>query len=242
MDEKINIKIVNLNNKSRKGLYVYVKAKNKPSRYYKFNNKQGQIDATKNYYIDKYIKKINKKNIDTYNNYKKAYNEKIKGIKPYKRKRVYRQAEQYISKIKKRGSIESNIKKGIKDSVIKDIVTAKTEDITKAKKELLKDLVLDKDLLNLLISNENFNKLKNRMEYRLKAIDKYGNILIRAQAHGKTINQVQQELRKAIKNNKEVSSFKYRFLDYIKKLKWEGCRTREGTIRNVQIQCIFRRG
>lgn len=236
----IKINIVTLNNKSRKGIYLYVKGeKGTPARYYKFTNDKAQIDATKQYYVDKYVKK---KSIGTYKNYQKAYSDKAQGIKPKQRTKAHRQAEQYISKIKKRGSIASNIKRGVQSSTIQNILSSKTEDLTKIKKELLEDLVLDKDLLNLLITDENFNKLKNRLEYTILAKDRSGSTLIEASVHGKTLNEVKNEIQKALNNNMEVSKTKYRFLDYLKKLGWEGERKKDGVINNVQLTVVFRKG
>ena len=47
-------KIVNLNNRSRKGKYVYIKGEGVPGRYYKFKS-NNQIKQQKDEYSNKYL-------------------------------------------------------------------------------------------------------------------------------------------------------------------------------------------
>ena len=60
--KKITIRYKNLNNKTRRGNYLYISAKGLPPRYYKA--KQGVPDSTYiQYYLDKYEKKRKVKGI-----------------------------------------------------------------------------------------------------------------------------------------------------------------------------------
>jgi hypothetical protein len=234
----VKINIVQLNNKSRKGLYLYVKAKGLPSRFYKFGSGQGQIDATKQYYEDRYIKK--KKDI-RYRDYNVAYQEKFLGIKPSKRTSIHRKAEQYLAKVKKEGTLTSQLKKGVSTSTIKNILVSGNSDFSRVKKELLENLVIDKSLSKILTSEENFNKLKNRLDFVVLAKND-NETLIELSAHGKTLNKVKTELKKALEGNTGVSKHKYRFLDYLKKNGWEGERKGEGTIKYVEVKVTLRKG
>lgn len=236
-DTRIDVK--ELNNKGRKGLYLLVSSKGKPGRYYKFNFGQAQIDATKVYYEDRYL---NRRNTGSYARYIKAFSERSLGLKPQSRLPEHRKAEQYLAKIKKTGSILSQIKTGTKTVLINNILTVSDQELESKKVELLQDLILDKQLMSLLSKDHNFDKLKNRLDFRLVAEDEKGNSLFEATTHGKSIRDVREHIRKAFKNNTHVSKQKYRMLDYLQKLGWTGERTGEGEIARIKLYVTFRRG
>ena len=206
----VDIHIVNLNNKSRKGLYIYVKHKGKPTRYYRFTGGQAQIDATVKYYEDRYLKKGSTKS--SYYQYRRAYQEKVTGVKSVKRGRVQRQAEQYLAQVRKRGGIQKQFTKGVGSGVVEDILNASKKDIQRAKEDTISSLVLDKKLLGLLTNDQNFNKLKNRLDYKITAVDSSGNTLIEASVHGKDVQDVQNTVKRAFFGNSYVSKQKYRML------------------------------
>jgi len=228
-----------LDNKSRSGTYYYVKFDNKPGRYYKFDGSDAQIDIIKQYYADRYIKKKSK---GSYKLYSKTYTEKIKGVKLHKRSSISRQADQYVSKLKKQKPILDTIKRGIKSVRINNMLNVNIDELQRVKKELLYDLVLDKQLLNILIKDNNFNKLANRLDYVIQAKDSNGNVLIDASIHGQPLIAVKSHVQNAFRGNKQVNKHKYHFLKYLKNVGYEGELKGDGIIDNVCVTITFRRG
>ena len=126
------VRLVEMNNKSRQGLYAYFKEPGKHGRYYKFTGTPEELSA-----------------------YRKQY-------KTGKRLT----AKRYLQKIKKQPSISKAIKKGITTATIKDVNSVTISELTKAKEKLLRPLIKDKEILKIMVKDENFNKLKNRLDYR----------------------------------------------------------------------------
>lgn len=174
-EEKMTIKLRELQNKSRKGTYLYIKIGKRRGNYYKYKGHEF-VDAYVNYYKDRYIKK--KTSARSVNTYIKAYEEKVKGIKPKHRIRPHRQAERYLTTLKKRRpTLHKAIREGITQVKITDVRTASPKVIDVAKKKLLRPLVLDQELLEIISTEENMKKMKERFEYRLEFLDKKGQIL-----------------------------------------------------------------
>ena len=153
----VNIEFRELNNKSRKGTYIYIKEKNKRGVYLKYVT-GSPIDAYRQYYVDRYVKKKKQVSIKKYVN---AYSNPSVKRTNKSRNRVNRQVEQYLGKLKRSGrSINSSFKKGISQASISDRRQLSSGVMRNASRELLSSLVLDKDLLDILTSSENMRKLK----------------------------------------------------------------------------------
>ena len=193
----VNIKILQLNNKSRKGTYVYIKLPKVKGSYYKFDENV-PIDAYVEYYKDR--NNTRRKVKGTITEYKKAYayHEPIKRKKGQRKSKVMRQADIYKKKISKRPTVNKAINKGIGQSDIFDAHNSQNQDIIKAKKSLLKNLVLDEDLLNLVISQENFKKIQARLEYRITFKDEQGGIIGTTSMFNKQPEKVLEKLKKVV--------------------------------------------
>ena len=231
-------RIVELNNKSRKGEYLYISEKGK-GRYYRMAEGQ-KIDPIVKYYQDRYIKHKPKA---TLKGYTTAFSDKVIGVKPKQRGAVVRQAEQYIRDIKKRPEVISAIKTGRRSAVIPNIETANRNTLMRAKKEMLSSLVYDKQLLELISSEENMKKLKNRLEYRITLKDEEGNVLMKANAFNKVPNQMMEELKGSVRAGEKIERNDY---NISKKLEMIGFnnfeRVHEGTISKIEMTMIFRKG
>jgi hypothetical protein len=96
----VNVKILQLNNKSRKGTYVYVKLPKAKGSYYKFDENV-PIDAYVEYYKDR--NNTRRKVKGTITEYKKAYgyHEPIKRKKGQRKSKVMRQADVYKKRFQK---------------------------------------------------------------------------------------------------------------------------------------------
>lgn len=227
-------------NKSRQGRYIQIKQKGKPTGLYKIDE-DTKLDVYKNYYIDKHIKK--RKNI-TIQQYKKAYKEKTLGIKTKKRTRPVRSAEQYIARLKRKGyNIERNLKGGIGKTTIKNAYATNPNKIKKHTKELLKYNVLDKELLELIATEENIEKIKHRLEYIIEIKGRDGETLATARTHNKTPKKVINELKRNIKPGEKVEEKSpNKIRDIFKALHYKGYRHQsEGKVQKINIEIIFRK-
>jgi hypothetical protein len=240
----VNVKILQLNNKSRKGTYVYIKGEKKqPSRYYKFDD-DTPIDAYVEFYKDRYTKQRKVKG--TVYEYKKAYSqtEKPKRKKGVRKSKLMSQADRYKKKISKRPSVQGAIKKGIGEAEILNPHKSENQDIIRAKRKLLEKLVLDDDLLDLVISQENFKKIKSRVEYRVTFKDKEGDIIGTASLFNKNPEEAVERIKKATKigelmsdDSKSQSMQKLKFHNFVNiNIK------KSAKLGRAEIKLIFRKG
>ena len=112
----MNIEIVELNQKQRKGLYIRIKEPKKSPRYYKIKENE-TIKPYVRYYQDKYINK-----------------KKVK-LSDYKREKEVRQKKVKQVKTRKAPLINKTIKKGLGYAVIKDLKGANNNTIKKQQRE-----------------------------------------------------------------------------------------------------------
>ena len=171
------IKVVDLNNKSRKGKYVYVRKPKGRAAYYKY--KEGV----------------------SINNYLLAYEGKVKikktGVIEYTKEKP---AEKYLKKIKKAPTIESYIPKGIGTAYIDNFRLSGRKGIHSAYKEMLKG-VQDNELLNVLALEENIAKLKHRIQTVVTIHSKDGSIEIPLKVFNKTLGEIENDFQKILRTN-----------------------------------------
>ena len=82
--------------------------------------------------------------------------------------------KEYIKRIQAKPKIQTAIRTGITKTTIKDIQNANEQTITKAKQELLEPLIIDKGIRDLMVQDQNFNKLKNRLTYEITGVGNEG--------------------------------------------------------------------
>lgn len=235
-----NIRLTNLNNKSRQGLYIYIKSKGQRGRYYKYKE-ETTIDSLKQYYEDTYIKKQKKGSLQQYI---KTYEQAIRKEKTKQPNKLRKQADTYLKKIKKLPKIRNALKKGITNTYFKDALTTTNTLINNRKKDLLKNIVIDKELLNIITTTENMKKITNRLEYRIKFKDKENKTIGETNTFNKTPEQVINEIKKiSIKGEEILRKQTPKLKEKLQNLKGyqEYTHKKDGTIRTVQIQMIFRK-
>lgn len=234
------IRKVILNNKSRKGEYYYLKEGGKRGAYYKAIPKLKE--TYKQYYVDRYI---NKKPI--------KLKERIRGqiiaidiLKGAKelREQQWRGVKSYLKEIKRRPHIQKAIKAGMTKVEIQDIHQITPKQLFQHKKKLLEPLVLDKQLLKILAKEENFKKIKHRLEYGFEVYDKNGRLL----THTKKFNEAPGEALKQARRIFYTGAFvKLQGTpdDVGEKLKYYGFKTRtrvgEGYVKKVKVIIVFRK-
>lgn len=142
--------------------------------------------------------------------------------------------------MKKKKKIDKEIRKGITITQIKDAYSAGTNDIRKAKIELLKPLIKDEDILNLMITPENFKKIQHRIDYNIKIKNEKDETLAKTFAHGKDIHQTITELRETIQKG-ELIKYEYIKIELENK-GYKGLRIeQEGRSHKIQIIITFRK-
>lgn len=149
-----------------------------------------------------------------------------------------RQARIYLKEIEKRPTIHEAIKEGITQVTIKNIHKVSQKTIQDAQKDLLKDLIIDKNLINLVTTPENTKKLASRYENRIMVKDTEGKVVAIAVKYNTTPEQVINEIKNNLKQFGEE--------EYIeKKLGKMGYQTdgRSGKviIGNIDMTIIFRK-
>lgn len=111
------------------------------------------------------------------------------------------------------------------------------------KKNLLRPIVLDEGIREVLSQEGNFKKIKYRCEYRLEIKDERNNVLATAGIIGKSPEEIREDLRKIIKGENVNKDFTN---DGIKKLEGNGWkeldRLRNGTIDRLDVLMIFKKG
>lgn len=238
--EEINVRFAELNNKSRKGEYIYLKFKGKPSRSYKYKGEP--LDIFVNYYKKRYV---DNRPIGSFKKYKGYILNKETKHKP--KEKEYRSAIMYLRKLKKEGRlIEQEIRKGITETTIKDGLTAQTSDIKKAYEELFTPLVLDKDLLKLLITEENIKKLKNRFKIEGQLLSVNNSQIGNVRKMNMTIEEAIRELKEQIKIDEYIDKDEYinnnSPLGRLKQKEWIVGFRETGTLKNIQLKITFTKG
>lgn len=231
--------ITHLNNKSRKGLYAYVKHKGKRGQYYKLNDGD-TIDPILQYYRDRYIKKKPKGSIRAY---KKTYSQRSAGTK-MKRTSISRQADHYLRKSRKKPTLAKAFKKGITNSVLNDSLSASYNAINVALKQLFRPLVLDNDLLDALAQPETVNKLRNRLEHRITLKGTRGEVLATSGIFKKGTYEAVQELQKKLSKGEQVTQESPNAVrEKLKALGYTGYGYQQnGSVQTVHMNIIFRKG
>lgn len=238
------LKIVEKNRKP----YIRIKTINGKLKYYKFNPNIP---------------------IDTYREYAKNPEKKIKEYKKeWKQKLIERETkkENKIRKIKPKGTLyikrgkpkilENTLKQGLTITTIKNIHTAGTEEYRKAYRELLKPLILDKQLLKMLATEETISKLRYRIEQKYTfngnaevGRENYDSIEERlggAISIGKTTpQQGAREIIEILSNNQLFYVHNDQTSATIKKLEQKGYNYKHiqnGSVNRTDLTIIFRKG
>lgn len=241
---KQNFRLVELNNKSRQGLYIYVKTGKKRGSYYKYDY-ETPIDAYLEYDKRKHDKRTKKKY--SLRTTKKTYRQTLKGEKS-KNKKLQERTKRQIRKITKRPKIQTLIKKGIQSTTIKNSYTANRNNIKEAIKKILQPLVIDKQFLEILSLPHNVEQFKSRLEHRITTTGTNNERLNTGNTTNKSTYTVIQELQKNTKKGEEIlndNSYTEQqtpFYMKMKNLKYNMNPEKEGRIKNISVTIILRKG
>lgn len=139
-------------------------------------------------------------------------------------------------------TIQETIKKGITTTQDNDILTTTNENINKMKKELLKPLIQDEQLLNIMIEEQNQQKIKHRYEHRLTYKDANNNTLATTNTFNITINEIQKELQTHANKGQIITKNYESVLEQLQKLGHTNInKIEQGNINTIQITTILRK-
>lgn len=220
--EKTNISIKEMSNKSRKGTYLYIRQKGKRPAYYKWDGKT-PIDAYINYYEIK-----NSKRIKT----KPKLKEVVKAFTIEEGQKQDKILRRYIKGIEKRGGkISKSIRRGKTISKTYDLLTAGMTRTKIVYRQLLKPLVYDKGLLELVIRNA--HKIKHRFQHELEFIGEKGERLGWVRETGMTVEAVIEKYKSQVGKYTKIGYMTLKRIN--KNTKYE----REGTLIGIRTVSIF---
>lgn len=232
----MKIGLTELNNKSRKGTYYYIKQKGHKGAYYKYQDGV-PLDVYTEYYRYVYTRKKKA----SLREYKQAFKTRLKDKRVQKRTATTDRVNRYLRKVKKRGRLITKLGKGIGKGEIKDIHNVTESAMHNVKKAMFSKLVLDKELLEIIIKDENLNKLTPRFSYFVKIIGEDGSELAVAQKHNRPIRQIVNELKSATRKGEEVNpGITSPMIEKLKKLEYQGVRImKHGYMARCQLRVEF---
>lgn len=209
------IKIVTLNNKCRKGTYIYTR-RGKRSHYYKVRE-----GIPNNKVVEHYLKQLPKI----------RKNKTIAGIK-------HIQDKTKKTKTTKKKPIEQAIKKGIITKAT-DITRTTRQKTNEFSKNIMKQAVKNKKHLKLINTEHNLKKIAHRFEHTIIITGEGGETLATLTKTGITPTQAVSETKGILKQNTEIDPSKG--LREMAEIGWKGTLYNTGTIKRINITTTFRK-
>ena len=220
------LRYVTLNNKSRKGQYVYIKlGKGQRGAYYKV--KKGVSDKD---YIKAYKNKLISKKLGV-----------RKGLKP----------EAYKSKLLKTKKIDNLLSKGIAKVEINNASNLSQYGINTAYRNLLlnkskagngKSIIRDLQLTSILAREENVEKYKHRLSFKVKLQNSKGEILAELTSIGKkTLRTVLKDMKSIMKVGTDIVDFSPSIAMKMKEKGYSYAHQNNGKYAKMNISIILRK-
>lgn len=231
------IRFTEMNTGGRKGLHIYIKDKGKRGKYYKYE--EGiPVDIYAEYY-----KNSERGEKGTIQAYKKQYKRAMEGGE-IEAEKINKHAYKYLKEIRKRGTMQEKIRKGISTARINNALKTNRKLIEAKKRELLENLVIDKQLRGILVKEHNFQKIKYRLEHRIEIKNERGETIGTTGTFNKTIEEVVSDIKKVMQEGEEVIDTETpRLARKIKNIGYSNYEHRKnGRIGKVQVTTIFRKG
>lgn len=232
MREDLHFEFKNLANKSRQGLYIYVKKKGTKGAYYKYDN-DVPIDGYLAYYEQKFIKKKKTGSITRY----------VKQFKPDSKRKRGSYAQKYYDRIKQQKPLGGYFTTGVSDASIENVYSVSMLGIRDASGQMLQKLVLDDRILDVVTKPENIDKLKLHIEYIATFKNEDGENLAIAHYHGKNPYEVVDMIKRSVQEESEFFSSSRGVTEILDLLGFTNIKFfKEGSVKRVQLKLIFRKG
>lgn len=137
-------------------------------------------------------------------------------------------------------TINQTINKGLTTTTIQSAQNATQLTINKAKNKLLEPLVKDNELRRILIQDNNFDKLKNRLTYQITCQDWQKNNILKTELYGRTIKEAIDKL------NQDLYGKRPEYTNLKGKGYWNTTTNlpdeQQPRIVNINLKIIFRKG
>lgn len=221
----IQIKEVKLNNKSRKGNYIYIKEPKKQGKYYKKTEGLSNSD---------YLEIYNEGGLRAKRG--GVTKTKIEAVKRIKNKRV-----QEVDKIIKDGYAQATIERaerltpyGMKTAYM-DLLRNKDKVGDKL------GVVRDKELLELITRPENVEKWKHRIMYNIELYGKEGLLATMNNQVPKTLGVIISEIRELGVIGGDIEGYG-KMAKEVKNKNYNFEKIKDGKVTGFKIKMVFRKG
>ena len=142
--------------------------------------------------------------------------------------------KEYLKRIHKRPEIQQYLKKGITTATITNPQENTERKIIRARRSLLRGIVLDNQIREMMVTDENFKKLKNRLSYEITGYNDQGKKTLVTNRYTEDIRTVIGEMKKEIVGQR----MEYEQL----RGKWKKTKAYEkGITRKVIMRITFRK-
>lgn len=144
-----------------------------------------------------------------------------------------------LQNAKKRGEHAQQMKKGLVHTTIPNTKTITEQDIQTAIKTLLKPMIKDQQMLNIMAERQNWEKLKNRTEYTIQAQGKTGTLL-QANLYNNTIDKAIKDINDILHTGDEVKKGYDKYTKQFKTRGWQNAENKQdGTIERTQLKIVL---
>lgn len=161
------------------------------------------------------------------------------GLKIIKQKIRHGQYKKAGIKTTKKTNINTLFQRGIRTITIKDIQKVPESDINKHYQELFKGLINDKNLMKLMIQEENIQKIKGAFETQIKVYDINNHLLAEAKKGSGDDLMNLKKLGTKINKGREIDETGH-YLNDIKNAGYQISIHDKGICQRVEIKLIFR--
>lgn len=199
--------------KSRKGKYLKITEKDKKVHYYKIKE-------------EKDVKNI------------KLWHSTF-GKHRYQK---YKSAKRYLKAISKRGTIELKLLKGLSEITTTKIPNLSEVGMYQIKRQLLKPMVNDQEILDIICHEENFKKLQHRVLYEIQIKDDDEQTLIDMVKGNISLGLLQTELRESGLGKGKIIESRSPILEYLRMKGYNTRTLQAGVINTITTKISFRKG
>lgn len=228
MKKKTTYQFKTIKRKGKETEVIYAKTTGEKGKYYKFNGHPYELDAIKEYH-EKGMKKGLKTLKERYTKATKYYTKKLP-------KGTDKETKKLKQKIKRKTPIQ-HITKGIQTITINNPTTITTTQIKEKTKELLKNLVLDKELLNIITQEQNLQKIKTRFQ-NTTIYTEQNKTIGRSDLYNATPTEAINEIKRKITKGMRIG---YKTLKQTL-TKWQNTFYQEGNANQITMKITFRKG
>lgn len=151
--------------------------------------------------------------------------------------------EELHKRIAKQKKIAEQIDKGITSYTIENLQKFPMQSIPQAYKELLRPLVKDDQLLDILSNEQNMQKISNRLAYHATLIDnKNGNLATVRQIGKKTLTNIHKDFLELIEYGEEVEDNYQKVAKRLQRAGYDYSHKTNGNVHRIKLTITLTKG